>query len=96
VAFEIADPVQSDCYNVQGVTVSSFVLPSWFDPDAAAGERFDFLGRLSAPFTLSKGGYWVEMVEGQVSQRFGEEVPDWMRATKSLQLSRAARLAGVA
>jgi hypothetical protein len=96
VAFEVADPVQSDCYNVQGVTVSSFVLPAWFDPDAAAGSRFDFLGRLSAPFSLSKGGYWVEMSEGQVSQKFGEEMPDWLRATKSLPTSRAAWLAGVA
>lgn len=94
VAFEVADPVQSSFYNVQGVSVSDFVLPAWFDPDAAAGQRFNHLGSLTAPFTLDRGGYWVQLAEGQVSQRFGDDVPDWLRAAKQVPVSRAQRLAG--
>lgn len=95
VAYEIADPVQSDSYVVQGVTLSSFVLPAWFDPDAAAGSRLDWLGHLSHPFQIASGGYVVEIREGKASQKFGDAMPGWLRATKQLPVSRGGRLAGL-
>jgi hypothetical protein len=57
-ALEVCDPVEGDGYEVAGVPVSNFVLPTWFVsgplPDIAL---VDFLGRLADPFTLSPGGY---------------------------------------
>ncbi len=58
-AVELADAVQGDAYDVDGVAVSNFVLPAFFSPRAGAGTRFDFLGRLSAPFTMTPGGYQI-------------------------------------
>lgn len=57
-ALEVCDPVECDTYDVGDVSVSNFVLPTWFlagpHPDDVL---VDFLGRLAEPFTLSPGGY---------------------------------------
>ena len=34
-SFEVCDPVEAPSYAVNGVSVSNFVTPSWFDPLAA-------------------------------------------------------------
>lgn len=83
VAYEIADPVQDGLYPINGVDVSNFVTPEWFNPQPAPGAKFDYLGALRSPFSLSKGGYWVQMREGQATQRFGEACPDWVQQMKS-------------
>ena len=95
VAYEVADPCQSDTYNVNGVSVSNFVHPAFFDPAATAGSRFDHLGLVTAPFQLRPGGYWVQMKEGRASQRFGDDVPDWMRTAKTIPASRGGRVAAL-
>ena len=95
VAYEVCDPVESDGYTITvggwPVQVSNFVTPSWFDPQASSTDRFDYLGNVHAPFTMSKGGYWVQMQNGKVSQKFGESFPEWKKATKLADTSRAAR-----
>src|SRR5215470_17263003 len=47
---EVCDPVEAPTYEVNGVSVSNFVTPAWFDPQAPSGSQFDRLGILSAPF----------------------------------------------
>jgi len=57
-AYEVCDPVENDWYIIGGVKVSNFVYPEWFENDAKnPSGKWDFLGNLKAPFTLSKGGY---------------------------------------
>lgn len=77
VAKELSDPVEADSYEIDGVSVSNFVLPEWFDPTVSAGEKFDYLGRTTKPFSMSKGGYWVQMPAGSETQKFGRTA-DWM------------------
>src|SRR5579884_2751040 len=60
-AYEVCDPVENDVYLIDGIAVSDFVLPSWFEP-ATAGVTppapFDFLKQLRAPLpALLPGGY---------------------------------------
>jgi hypothetical protein len=60
--YEICDPVASESYSIEGVEVSNFVLPSYFQADARAGSKHDFLGRkedgrLLKPFGVKRGGY---------------------------------------
>ena len=52
-SFEVCDPVEAPTYDVDGVSVSNFVTPAWFDPLAADNGKttFDHLGKLHAPFT---------------------------------------------
>lgn len=65
VALEDADPVEGDSYEVEAavlgetrkVKVSNYVLPRWFG--ATDSGNFDRLGKLSAPFTMTEGGYMV-------------------------------------
>lgn len=95
VATEVCDPVESDSYAInyrgRAITVSNFVTPHWFDPNAAPGETLDYLHKVSKPFQMSKGGYIVVMKEGKVSQQFGEHYPAWRKATKKVDTARAAR-----
>jgi hypothetical protein len=78
VARELSDPVEADTYEIDGVAVSNFVLPEWFDPTVSAGEKFDYLGTTTRPFSMSKGGYWVQMPSGAETQKFGAVV-GWER-----------------
>lgn len=59
VAYEVADPVENDSYPIDGVPVSNFVLPAWFQSASTPGVAgpFDYLQKLTAPLTLTPGGY---------------------------------------
>lgn len=72
VAEELSDPVEADIYEIDGVAVSNFVLPEWFDPIVSSGERFDYLGRCKRPFSMTHGGYWVQAPIGAEQDRFND------------------------
>lgn len=52
---EVADPVEADFYLVDGVKVSDFVTPAWFND--GVGQRYDFMGLCQQPFWVRPGGY---------------------------------------
>lgn len=79
-AAELCDPVESDAYDIDGVSVSNFVGPRYFSDGAGP---YDFLGKLSAPWTMTSGGYLIQRVNGTVSQVFGEHFPEWKKPHKS-------------
>jgi hypothetical protein len=82
---EVCDPVEAPTYEVNGVSVSNFITPAWFDPLAADNEKkaFDKLGLLKKPFTLLKGGYLVYSSSGKEQQEEGAEMPTWRLNAKS-------------
>jgi hypothetical protein len=90
-SFEVCDPVEAPTYVVNGVSVSNFVTPAWFDPLAASTTQFDQLKLLTAPFSMLKGGYVVYESAGQAQQKFGDEFPDWRRQMKTGALARTRR-----
>lgn len=60
--YEMSDAVQNETYLCDNVTVSNFLLPLYFTPDAEPGGRNDFLGRAHggatlASFGVNPGGY---------------------------------------
>ncbi len=55
LALEVCDPVESDVYKIDGVEMSNFVLPNWFEKQGQS--PVDFLRKLRAPLTLTSGGY---------------------------------------
>ena len=79
VAVEVCDPVENDCYEITvnntPVSVSNFVLDVWFDSAMKNAPRYDFLSKLKAPLTLSKGGYNVifNSETGDVKSIFGSK-----------------------
>jgi len=80
--FEVCDPVEAPSYAVNGVSVSNFVTPAWFDPLAGPGAQFDKLSLLTAPFSILKGGYVVYARAGKEQQKFGDEFPQWRKDMK--------------
>ena len=87
---ELCDPVENDSYGITVgttvVSVSNFLFPSWFNPEAtvALNAPFDYLNKLKAPFTMDAGGYMILATlakEGTVEAKhvFGENMPHWRR-----------------
>jgi hypothetical protein len=56
-ALEICDPVEADGYGylIDGVQVSDFLTPAWFEP--TWNDRYDFKNRTSHPLEIMKDGY---------------------------------------
>ena len=96
VALELCDPVEVDAYAIsvglfpKAVMVSNFALPAYFD-GSESGAKYDYLGTLTAPFTMSPGGYQIVMSGGTVSQKFGAAYPKWKKAGKRFIAARTAR-----
>ena len=82
-SLEVCDPVEAPTYTVNNVSVSNFVTPSWFDPQAPTGARFDKQGQVTAAFTIAAGGYANYVNGGQVKQQWGAKYPGWRKAMKS-------------
>ncbi len=73
-AYEVCDAPEADQYGyeIDGVLVSDFVYPAWFQDTSADGTKFDHAGHLKAPLELLPGGYigvfevagsgWVQLV----------------------------------
>jgi hypothetical protein len=56
--YEVCDACRSDAYRIDGVWVSNFVYPAWFEAERPRrGERFDHMERVSAPLELRPQGY---------------------------------------
>jgi hypothetical protein len=72
-ALEDCDAVEQESYKIDGIEVSNFVTPSWFDPKAPAGTQFDFLGNVKQPFHIDAGGYMPVQINGNWTQIFGSE-----------------------
>lgn len=59
-AYEVCDAVEADrfAYEIDGVKVSDFVTPAWFESFRAPGStKFSFKENVTAPFQLAQGGY---------------------------------------
>jgi hypothetical protein len=56
---EVCDPSESGrfSYQVNGVQVSDFYTPNFFDPVKAAGTRYSFTGAIGGPRTVLEDGY---------------------------------------
>jgi hypothetical protein len=71
-AYESADPVESLNFQVNGIAMSDFVYPSYFEsfrqPDSV---QFDYLNQVTQPFQILQGGYQIIFKDGQYSQVFG-------------------------
>lgn len=67
VAREVCDPCQDVSYTIDGVDVSDYVLPSWFDW-ASKAEKYTRCGSLKRPFTRTAGGYFVLRADGVTHQ----------------------------
>ena len=96
-ALELCDPVEGDSYEIDvtfngathKVSVSNFVFPAWFNQQATSKNMpFDYLKKLSKPFSMTSGGYMIVRSAGRVQQVFGETMPEWKQEMKKHELYR--------
>lgn len=66
---EVCDPCGAPryAYTVNGVLVSDFITPAYYDPKAVSGVRYSFSGAMRRPRGLLAGGYvaWREPTTGE-------------------------------
>jgi hypothetical protein len=65
---EVCDPAEAAdfAYSVNGVQVSDFYTPHYFDPVTSSGVRYSYTGALTQPRQVLRGGYlsWKDSVSG--------------------------------
>jgi hypothetical protein len=56
---EVCDPCEDQqfAYTVNGVTVSDFLTPNFYDPVVASSVRYSYTGAVKGPRTILSGGY---------------------------------------
>ncbi|HTS24287.1 MAG TPA: hypothetical protein VMH81_00315 [Bryobacteraceae bacterium] len=56
---EACDPCEANdfAYEIQGIAVSDFITPRFYDPVATSGTRYSFGGNIKAPRQILPGGY---------------------------------------
>lgn len=78
IPLEVADPTEDDRRLVDlgdggdPVVTSNYVLPSWFDPTALPGSRFDALGLIDRPLMIRPGGYAQRVTPAGNLEQVGE------------------------
>lgn len=69
---EACDPCEDDkyAYTINGVAVSDFITPHYYDPLVTPGSRYSFTGAIKAPRQILPGGYisWVNTEEDEWQQ----------------------------
>lgn len=69
---EACDPCEADNlgYTIQGVLVSDFITPHFYEPTVTPGTRYSFTGAIKAPRQILPGGYisWVNQEIGEMQQ----------------------------
>ena len=70
--YETADPVEETTYKIDGIEMSNFVYPSYFEGfRKPKSTKFDHMGLVKQPFQLLKGGYQIICTNGKWRNVFG-------------------------
>ncbi len=69
---EACDPCEDNnyAYTINGVAVSDFITPHFYDPLVTPGTRYSFTGALKGPRQILPGGYisWVDPLKDEWQQ----------------------------
>jgi hypothetical protein len=67
---EVCDPCQAIWYHVNGVPVSDFYTPRFFEPVRIGGLRYSFTGEVTRPLEILDGGYvsWIDPADSGLYQ----------------------------
>jgi hypothetical protein len=73
-AYESADPVEEQSFSIDGVAMTDFVHPSYFESFRKPNStQFDSMKKVTRPFQLLKGGYQIVFKNGKETQIFGSK-----------------------
>ena len=73
-AYEMCDACEEEEFLIDGIAMSDFVTPAYFEGFRARGSaRFDYLNKIVNPFQILHGGYAITSEAGKVNNVFGSE-----------------------
>jgi hypothetical protein len=76
-AYESADPVEESSFPINGIQMSDFVHPAYFEVFRKPSSiQFDHMNLVTKPFQIMKGGYQIVMKGGKESQVFGSKAKE--------------------
>jgi hypothetical protein len=76
-AYEMCDAVESEIYEIDGVAVSDFVYPSFFEPwHLPQSVQFDHLKKVSQPFQTLRNGYQIVSDGKSATELFGSRAKE--------------------
>lgn len=76
-SYESADPVEETTFPVNGLQMSNFVYPPYFESFRKRGSmQFDHLKLVSKPFQILKGGYQLILKDGKQTAAFGSKAKE--------------------
>jgi hypothetical protein len=90
---EVCDPCQTVWYPINGVPVSDFYTPRYFDPVGPDAGRYSFTGEVTRPIEILDGGYlsWIDPDDSGLYQLVGcEATPTRLAGLAELARSTAA------
>jgi len=82
-AYEVCDAVEATSYLIDGIKVSNFVLPPYFEPvKKLTGLKLDWMGLCKHPLEILPGGYgqWFDPSKGWTMVQHAERAPQKYRA----------------
>jgi hypothetical protein len=87
---EVCDPCQNVWYPVNGVPVSDFYTPRYFDPVGLEGGRYSFTGQITRPLEILDDGYlsWIDPDDSGLYQLEGGATEP-VRIASLLELARS-------
>jgi hypothetical protein len=75
-AYETADAVEREAFALNGINMSDFVYPAWFEAFRTPGSQFDHLAKCQRPFQILSGGYMAVFKNGRWTQIFGSKAAE--------------------
>jgi hypothetical protein len=87
---EVCDPCLSIWYPVNGLPVSDFYTPRFFDPVRTEGVRYSFTGEVEYPLQILEDGYvsWIDPRDSGLYQlQSGEREPELLADVAALERS---------
>ena len=102
---EACDPCESAAaaYQVNGVLVSDFITPHYYDSEASAGTRYSFTGAIAAPRQILPDGYiswqdqetqhWMQL--RMFADNVSNSIPHIVDVTSETRFDRARELGNV-
>ena len=73
-AYESADPVEEQSFPLDGIAITDFVYPSYFEDFRKPNStQFDSMKKVTRPYQLLKGGYQIIFKNGKETQIFGSK-----------------------
>ncbi len=93
--YEAADPVEHKGFEIDGLRMSNFVYPTYFETfHRPRSVKFDHLGLVTRPFQLLHGGYQITFADGHWVNEYGSPAKAIRHAKQDRRGRRGAHRTG--